>query len=183
MSEIPSFPRQSILAKFAVRAYLSMMRFEGMWALRWRRWLISIATGRATGRPIEALNIFAEVFIEGFAGLRLGDNVSINRASNLSCFGGVTLGDNVAVGHGASIISTNHEFGDPLVPIKYQPMMSAPVVVGSNVWIGAKAIILPGVTIPDGTVIAAGAVVTRSIIEPDMIVGGVPARVIKSRFD
>jgi len=178
MNETPHSPSQGIAAKLAVRAYLSMMRFEGMWALRWRRWLIGIATGR----QVQALNVFAEVFIAGFAGLRLGDHVSINRASNLSCFGGVTLGDNVAIGHGTSIISTNHGFGDPLVPIKYQPVTAAPVVIGSNVWIGANVTILPGVTIPDGTVIAAGAVVTRSIKQPNMIIGGVPARLIKSRF-
>jgi acetyltransferase-like isoleucine patch superfamily enzyme len=174
----PLMTHQGIAAKLAVRAYLATMRIEGMWALRLRRWLI----GRATGRRAQALNVFADVFIEGFAGLKLGDHVSINRASNLSCFGGVTLGDHVAIGHGTSIISTNHGFNDPHVPIKYQPVTAGAVTIGSNVWIGAKVTILPGVTIPDGTVVAAGAVVTRSISQPDMIVGGVPAQVIKSRF-
>lgn len=174
--------RQGVVSKIAVRAYLCTMKLEGMWALGCRRWLIGLATGKAADRQMHGLNVFADVYIEGFAGLILGDQVSINRASNLSCFGGVTLGDNVSIGHGTSIISTNHGFSDPLVPIKYQTVTANPVVIGSNVWIGANVTILSGVTIPYGTVIAAGAVVTRSIKQPNMIIGGVPAHVIKSRF-
>jgi acetyltransferase-like isoleucine patch superfamily enzyme len=167
-----------LIRKLAQRAYLAAMRCEGMWALGLRRRLIGILTGQ---RPAQ-LNIFAQVFIEGFEGLRLGHDVSINRASNLSCSGGVTIGDNVAIGHGTSIISTNHGFGDPQVPIKYQPVVAAPVTIGNNVWIGARVTILSGVTIADGCVIAAGAVVTKSIPQPDMIVAGVPAKAIKSRY-
>ncbi|MDL2351273.1 MAG: acyltransferase [Pseudomonadota bacterium] len=165
-------------AKLAVRTYLAIMRIEALSVLPLRRWLI----GKITAQPSAMLNVFAHVFIEGFEGLRIGNRVSINRDSNLSCFGGVTIGDNVAIGHGTSIISTNHGFTDRETPINYQPVDAAPVVIGSNVWIGARVTILAGVTIPSGTVIAAGAVVTRSIAEPDMIVAGVPARVIKSRF-
>lgn len=167
-----------IFTKLAVRLYLATMRLESLSLLPLRRWLI----GRITGQTSTVLNIFPNVFIEGFEGLRIGTHVSVNRDSNLSCSGGVTIGDNVAIGHGTSILTTNHGFNDPDVPINCQPVSSAPVVIGSNVWIGAQVTILAGVTIPDGTVIAAGAVVTRSIVEPDMVVAGVPARAIKSRF-
>ena len=182
LSHPPLLHCQGLASKIAVRAYLCTMKFEGMWALRCRRWLIGLATRSAADRKMHGLNVFPDVYIEGFSGLILGDHVSINRASNISCFGGVTLGDNVSIGHGTSIISTNHGFSDPLVPIKFQPVTATSVVIGSNVWIGAKVTILPGVRIPDGTVIAAGAVVTRSIKQPNMIIAGVPARVIKSRF-
>jgi acetyltransferase-like isoleucine patch superfamily enzyme len=153
--------------------------FAGMWALGLRRWLVAHATGNRSS----ALNIFPNVFIEGFEGLSVGNHVSFNRDSNLSCFGGVTIGDYVSIGHGTSIISTNHGFADLDTPIQCQAVIKGPVVIGTNVWIGARVIILAGVTIADGTVIAAGAVVTKSIHEPDMIVGGVPAKIIKSRFD
>lgn len=150
-----------------------------MWALGLRRHLLA----RICGQNSSALNIFPNVFIEGFEGLRIGDHVSINRDSNLSCIGGLTIGDYVAIGHGTSIITTNHRFADVATPIKYQQVSLASVVIGSNVWIGARATILAGVHIADGTVIAAGAVVTRSIEQPDMIIGGVPAKAIKSRFE
>lgn len=165
-------------AKLALRIYLATMRFESMWALGLRRRLIATLTGQQPSR----LNIFAHVFIEGFEGLRLGNDVSINRNSNLSCAGGVTIGNCVAIGHATTILSSNHGFADPETPIKYQPITPKPVEIGDNVWIGARVTILPGVSIASGCIVAAGAVVTRSMMEPDMIVAGVPARAIKSRF-
>jgi acetyltransferase-like isoleucine patch superfamily enzyme len=167
-----------LVGKLAQRAYLLSMRFEGMWALRLRRWLI----GLQTGQKYDVFNIFPHVFIEGADGLRVGNHVSLNRGSNLSCVGGITIGDNVAIGHGTSIMSTNHGFADASGPINYQPISTAPVTIASNVWIGANVTILAGVSIPSGTVIAAGAVVTKSIAQPDMIIAGVPAKPIKSRF-
>lgn len=167
-----------VVSKLALRGYLASMRIESMWALRLRRWLIGLQTGQSYG----VVNIFPGVFIEGAEGLRIGNHVSINRGSNLSCAGGITIGDHVAIGHGTSIMSANHAFADPTGPIMYQPMLAAPVIIASNVWIGAKVTILAGVSIPSGTVIAAGAVVTKTIEQPDMIVAGVPARPIKSRF-
>jgi acetyltransferase-like isoleucine patch superfamily enzyme len=178
MPETPAPQPLSFPAKLAVRLYLATMGIESMWALALRRRLIAAITGQ---RP-SALNIFAQVFIEGFEGLRIGHDVSINRGCNLSCAGGVSIGDYVAIGHGTSVVSTNHGFAEPMKPIKYQPVSGAPVTIGNNVWIGARVTILAGVSIADGCVIAAGAVVTRSIAEPDMIVAGVPARPIRSRL-
>lgn len=167
-----------IVSKIAVRAYLAAMSCEGMWALGLRRSLLGLITGQ---RP-PALNIFAQVYIEGFEGLRLGRDVSINRNSNLSAYGGLTIGDNVAIGHGTSILTTNHGYSASDIPIKYQPVTLASVKIGNNVWIGANVTILAGVSVADGCVIAAGAVVTKSIETPNQIVAGVPARAIKSRF-
>ena len=72
------------------------------------------------------------------------------------------------------IATLNHDQN----PKKRASLIPAPVVIGKNVWIGANSTILPGVTIHDGAIIAAGAVVTKDVPE-NMIVGGVPARVIK----
>lgn len=167
-----------LAGKLAQRAYSATMRYEGMWALRLRRWLV----GLQTRQELDGVNIFADVFLEGIEGLRVGRSVSFNRGCNFSCAGGLTIGDYVSIGHGTSIVTANHGFADPEVPIQLQPINPAPVTIASNVWIGAKVTILAGVSIPSGTVIAAGAVVTRSIEQPDMIVAGVPARPIKSRL-
>ncbi len=167
-----------VTAKLAIRGYLALMRSEGMWALSLRRWLLC----RITGQRLDGVNVFAQVFIEGFEGLRIGSNVSFNRDCNISAVGGLTIGSHVSIGHAVSIVTSNHGFADTAVPIQLQPSSYAPVEIGSNVWIGARVTILAGVTIPDGTVVAAGAVVTRTITEPDMIIAGVPARAIKSRF-
>lgn len=178
MKDVADVIKLGFLKKIYVRLYIVFMRFEGMWALSIRRRLIAAITGKR----VDHLNIFANVFIEGFEGLVVGEHVSINRDSNLSCVGGVTIGDYVAIGHGTSIISTNHGISDLETPIKYQSVLKAPVQIGRNVWIGARVTILAGVSIAEGTVIAAGAVVSKSIIEPNMVVGGVPAKTIKSRF-
>lgn len=174
-----SGPTGSIVAKLAYRAYLFILRYEALFWLRVRSWLIT----KMTGRKSQALNLFPDVFIEDYHGLSIGDHVSINRGSNLSAGGGLTIGDYVSIGHATSIVTADHGFQDPDKPIKYQPTRPAPVRIGSNVWIGARVIILSGVEIAEGTVIAAGAVVTKSVIEPNTIVGGVPARKLKGRFD
>ncbi len=169
----------SFANKLRYRLYLATMRYEAMRWVRYRSRLVS----KMIGRTGEVLNIFPDVYIEGFEGLTIGNNVSINRGCNISAGGGLTIGDYVSIGHGVSIVTANHGFGDRDTPIQLQPMTPAPVKIGSNVWIGARVTILAGVEIADGTVIAAGSVVTKSVTEPDTIVGGVPARRIKSRFD
>jgi acetyltransferase-like isoleucine patch superfamily enzyme len=155
------------------------MRIEGMWALRLRRWLVGVLTGQRT----DNVNISAHVFIQGFERLELGHNVDLNRDCHLTCQGGVKIGNFVAIGHATSIISTNHGYADRDVPMVNQPTDYAPVTIGDNVWIGARVTILAGVRIESGTVVAAGSVVTRTVDEPDTIIGGVPARRIKSRFE
>ena len=170
--------RLGLGAKLAYRIYLATMRWEANVWLGLRRRLVNTMLGR----DHEALFVFPDVFIEDLYGLTLGDHVSINRSSNLSAGGGLTIGNNVAIGHATSIVTGNHGFSDAGKPIKYQPVTLDSVTIGDNVWIGARVTILAGVSIASGTVVGAGSVVTRSVEEPDMIVGGVPARVIKSRF-
>jgi len=176
--EAPPPRRATIRAKLAYRLYLATMRGESMVWIRVRRRLLDAMLGRRH----QALNVFANVYIENYEGLRIGDHVSINRDSNISAGGGLTIGDYVAIGHATSILTANHGFSDPDVPIKYQPVTQAPVAIGRNVWVGAKVIILPGVSIAEGTVLAAGAVLTQSVREPNTIVGGIPARRLKSRL-
>jgi acetyltransferase-like isoleucine patch superfamily enzyme len=170
--------RRTVGQRLAYRAYLGTMRIESLWALRLRRTLLQIMTGRKSSH----LNVFPHVFIDGAHALKLGDHISINRECHISAAGGLEIGDYVSIGHDTSILTTNHGWKDADKPIKYQPITYEPVCIGSNVWIGAKVCILAGVTIPSGSIVAAGAIVTKSFDKPDTIIGGVPARVIKSRF-
>lgn len=166
------------LTRLAYGSYLAIigLHFEAMDKLR--TWLLK----RMLNTTAQGLIVRPDVWISGYRNLKVGSNVSINHRCFLSCEGGLTIGNDVSIAHGVSILTTEHSFEDPMVPIKFQPVTTAPVVIGSNVWIGAKATILAGVRIADGVIVAAGAVVTRSIVEENVVVAGVPARLIKPRF-
>lgn len=92
--------------------------------------------------------------------------------------GPVCIGNHVNLAQGITVTALNHNFEDKTKRIDEQGISTKPVVIGDDVWIGANAVILPGVTIGKHCVVAAGAVVTKDV--PDnTIVGGVPAKVIK----
>ncbi|WP_434713818.1 acyltransferase (plasmid) [Rhizobium sp. YTUHZ045] len=130
----------------------------------------------------ESLTMGERSWIAGHALVRgeviLGDDCSINPYACVS--GKVTCGNGVRIASHTSIVGFNHGFDDPDLPIHRQGVVSLGIVIGDDVWIGANCVILDGVTIGNGAVIAAGAVVTGDI--PAMaIAGGVPARVLRSR--
>lgn len=104
----------------------------------------------------------------------IGKNVFINHACTLMDRGGITVEDNVLIGPKVNLITTNH----PLHPSERRSTISHPIVIKKNAWIGAAATIMPGVTIGENAVVAAGAVVTKDV-PANAIVGGVPAKVIK----
>ncbi len=92
--------------------------------------------------------------------------------------GPVCIGNHVNLAQGITVTALNHNFEDASKRIDEQGISTKPVVIGDDVWIGANAVILPGVTIGSHCVVAAGAVVTKDV--PDnCVVGGVPAKVIK----
>ena len=93
--------------------------------------------------------------------------------------GPVCIGNNVNLAQGITVTALNHNFDDSNKRIDEQGVSTKPVVIGDDVWIGANAVILPGVTIGRHCVVAAGAVVTKDV--PDnTVVGGVPAKVLKT---
>lgn len=93
----------------------------------------------------------------------------------------VTIGNDVMMGRDVIIMTNSHETSNVLIPIRLQGAKDVrPVIIGNDIWIGSRVIILPGVNIGDGSIIGAGAVVTRDI-EPYSVVGGVPAKLIQKR--
>ncbi|MCI8994549.1 MAG: acyltransferase [Lachnospiraceae bacterium] len=94
--------------------------------------------------------------------------------------GGIMLGNHVAIANGVSLISTEHNYSNPSIPIKDQGIELAPIVIEDDVWIGSRAVILSGNRIRKGSIIGAGAVVTKDV-EEYLICVGVPARPVKDR--
>ncbi len=115
----------------------------------------------------------------GDGGVRLGDRVEINNFSIVNGTGGVDIGDDTLVGPGVRIISYQHRFAHGAT-IRSQPAEALPIRIGRDVWLGANCVILAGVTIGDGAVVAAGALV-REDVPPNAVVAGVPARLKKMR--
>jgi len=124
--------------------------------------------------------IYPGVWLSHTYGISAGKGLAINSGAFLYGRGGLELGDDVLIGPNAAVITSQHRFDDPRVPIVRQGHRTAPVTIGSDVWIGANAIVLPGVQVAEGTVVSAGAVVTHDT-ETYTIVGGVPARTIGER--
>ena len=129
-----------------------------------------------TGRPVdETFGLFPPFYTDCGKNIRLGKRVFINSCCSFQDQGGVTIGDDVLIGHRVSLATLNH---DP-TPEKRSWMHPAPIVIGNKVWIGDNATILPGVTIGENSIVAAGAVVTKDV-PANVIVGGLPARIIKT---
>lgn len=112
--------------------------------------------------------------------VKLGYNVFINRGTYITARGPITIGDNVIIGPGVLINSGMHRYMQQDMLIRDQGHRIQPIHIGNDVWIGANAVIMPGVTLGDGCVVGAGAVVTHSI-PANAVAVGVPARIIKAR--
>lgn len=129
----------------------------------------------ALGRDVYLAEGF---YAEYAANLFIGNHVSVNRNCLINAGGGVMIGDWVLIGPEVTIYSQNHEFSrERFAPIALAPDKRQAVTIGSGCWLGARSIVLPGVTLGDRTVVGAGAVVTNSTL-PGTVVGGVPAREI-----
>lgn len=131
--------------------------------------------GELFGRPVpDTLRVFPPFYSDFGKNIHVGENVFINACCHFQDHGGVTLGDGCQIGHNVVFATLNHG----LEPADRGTTYPAPIVLGRNVWVGSNATILQGVTIGDNAVVAAGAVVSRDV-PANMIVGGVPARIIK----
>jgi acetyltransferase-like isoleucine patch superfamily enzyme len=129
-----------------------------------------------TGKEIDASTTIFPPFYTNFGRfITLGKNVFINHACSFLDLCSISIEDDVMIGPKVNLITENH----PLDPGDRKTVLLKPIVVKRNAWIGAAATILPGVTIGENAVVAAGAVVSRDV-PPNSIVAGIPAKVIKT---
>ncbi len=129
-----------------------------------------------TGRPVdESFTLFPPFYTDCGKNIHVGRHVFINMGCKFQDQGGIYIGDHVLIGHSVVLATLNHA----MAPRDRSTMLPAPIRIGNRVWIGSGAVVLPGVTVGDGAVVAAGAVVTRDVPE-NTVVGGVPARIIRT---
>jgi lipopolysaccharide O-acetyltransferase len=117
--------------------------------------------------------------------LFIGNNVQINDYVHIGALQHVEIGNNVLIA--SRVFISDHDHGNynsadgtsnPIIPPNSRPLVSKPVVIGNNVWVGEQVCILSGITIGDGSVIGAGTVVTRDV-PPNCIVVGNPSRIVR----
>ncbi|UFH32513.1 sugar O-acetyltransferase [Chryseobacterium sp. C-71] len=125
-------------------------------------------------KEIQDVAVFTPLYINYGKHINIGKNVFINFDCTFLALGGITIEDDVLIGPKVNLITENH----PLNPKERKGLIAKPILIKKNAWIGANATILPGLTIGENAVVAAGAVVSKDV--PDnMIVGGIPAKIIK----
>jgi len=113
------------------------------------------------------------------SGIKIGRDSLIGEYSVIRGQGGVSIGDRVYTSPFTQIIAVNHVFDDPNRPFVEQGITAEGIIIEDDVWLGAGVIITDGVRVGQGAVVAAGAVVTKDV-PPHTVVGGVPAKLIKS---
>lgn len=129
---------------------------------------------RILDKEVQDVAVFTPIYINYGKHITIGKNVFINFDCTFLSLGGITIEDDVLIGPKVSLITENH----PLNPQERKGLIGKPILIKKNAWIGANSTILPGVTIGENSVIAAGAVVSKDV--PDnTIAGGIPAKFIK----
>lgn len=132
-----------------------------------------------TGTPVDASFLCLPPFYTDFGkNLTIGKDVFINTGCSFQDRGGISIGNGSLIGMNVVIATLNHG-----LPLETRGTTTPfPVVIGENVWIGSNATILPGITIGDNAVVAAGAVVTKDVPR-NAVVAGVPAKKVKDVTD
>jgi acetyltransferase-like isoleucine patch superfamily enzyme len=185
---MPSEPAQRFIKRMATKLlprdlipWLALMRYS------WVEWIPDLvspvpsygfrtAAYRLLGARIgEHTSIGRNCQFYHISGIDIGSNCVINQRVVLDGRRGLHIGRNVSVSEQAMLYTLHHDLDDPLFRVE-----GGALVVNDYVFIGARAIVLPGICLGEGSVVAAGAVVTKDI-EPYVVVGGVPARPIRTR--
>ncbi len=131
--------------------------------------------GRLIGKKVDdSFRMFPPFYTDFGKNITIGKDVFINSGCHFQDQGGIWIGDGTLIGHNVVLATINHD----LNPEENRKNHYAPITIGAHVWIGSNAAILPGVTLGDWAVVAAGAVVTQDV-PPRTVVGGVPAKVLK----
>ncbi|WP_456312057.1 DapH/DapD/GlmU-related protein [Pseudomonas shirazensis] len=136
---------------------------------------ITQTLSRILDKEVQDVAVFTPIYINYGKHITIGKNVFINFDCTFLALGGIMIEDDVLIGPKVSLITENH----PLNPEERKGLIGKPILIKKNAWIGANATILPGVTIGENAVVAAGAVVSKDV--PDnTIVGGIPAKFLKT---
>lgn len=136
---------------------------------------------RILGRMGEGSHVSTQVSIISPENVFLDERVGVANRVILDGRGGISIGKDSIIGFESIILSCTHKSSSRDIPIRDQGMYQKKISIGEDVWIGARALIMPGVKIGQGAIIGANAVVSRDV-EPYAIMGGVPARLIKYRL-
>ena len=126
-------------------------------------------------------SIHPNVMLLNPAELELGNNSNIGSNSEIFNYSKITIGDDVDIGTQFYLNTNNHKFSDPNKPIAYQGTISKEIIIGSDIWIGARVMVLAGVKIENKVVIAAGSLVNKNL-KSGFLYAGVPAKEKKKLF-
>lgn len=136
------------------------------------RTLFSQLTNKITD---ETFVLFPPFYTDCGKNITIGKGVFINAGCHFQDQGGISIGDNTLIGHNVVLATLNHGSA----PEDRGTLYPAPIKIGKNVWIGSNTTVVAGITIGDNAIIAAGAVVTKNVPK-NTVVGGVPAKIIKT---
>ncbi|WP_449354506.1 DapH/DapD/GlmU-related protein [Virgibacillus natechei] len=132
-----------------------------------------------TGQELdEGFSLFLPFTSDFGKNIKIGENVFINSGCRFQDQGQITIGDGSLIGHNVVLATINHDYN----PLNRGTMYLKPIVLKDRVWIGSSSTILPGVTVGENSVVAAGSVITKDVA-PNTIVGGNPARFIANLED
>lgn len=169
---IAGSPAHELMHRMAAEAQRITAEINGSFHTQGElRAFMSELIGKEVG---EGFSLFPPIYSDFGKNITIGKHVFINSGCCFQDQGGIEIGDGCLIGHQVVFATLNHD----LAPASRGDMTPAPIRLGKRVWVGSHATILPGVTVGDNAVIAAGAVVTKDV-PADTVVGGVPAKVIK----
>ncbi len=164
-------PQQAQIGEAAANTTRLLLEFNATHDVEKSRELWGKISGEVLD-PTSMIQIPVYVNIGRFT--RIGKNVYINHLCTMLDMGTITIGDDVLIGPKVNLLTEEH----PVFPADRKALMARPVVIKNGAWIGAGATILPGVTVGENSIVAAGAVVNKDV-PANTVVGGIPAKVIK----
>ena len=168
-----------IVPKYLVRVLLRFFRWSDSFIGYGIRYLCVKRLAKSCGKKVL---IFPGCVLHWLENCEIGDNISIHDFCYIDAIGGVKIGDNTRIAHNCSIISGRHKYEIPEKMIVDSGYTTDAIFIGCDVWLSTGVVITQGLRIGEGAVVGANSVVTKDVA-PYSLVGGVPAKFIKSRFD
>jgi len=168
-----------VVPKYFARILLRIFRWSESFMGYGMRYLCVNRLSKRCGKKVV---IFPGCVLHWLENCEIGENVSIHDFCYIDAIGGIKIGDNTRIAHNCSLITGQHKYNIPGRAIINSGYTTARISIGSDVWLGTGVVVLPGVAIGDGSIVGANSVVTKDVA-PYSLVGGVPAKFIKSRFD